>query len=135
MPVECSKMRCNARVPSISIGRGAPKNKARESNSQGSVDSEGSIGPVPVFQVALAGGLSNVHMQLADPGSGRSMEIDPGTYQSGDTRTLPNDIPFGTSNQSAELPREACIKCHFRRYFCADLEIQHACHHNPVAKS
>jgi hypothetical protein len=47
-----------------------------------------------------------MHMQLADPGSGRGMEINPGTYQSGDTRTLPNDMPFGTSNQSAEVPRK-----------------------------
>jgi len=69
---------------------------------QGPVDSVGAIEPVPVLQTE---GLSNVHMQLADPGSGRGMEIDPGTYQSGDTRTFPNDMPFGTSNQSAELPR------------------------------
>jgi hypothetical protein len=52
-------------------------------------------------------------MQLADPGSGEGMEIGPGTYQSGDTRTLPNDMPFGTSNQSAELPRRSVHKAMF----------------------
>lgn len=33
-------------------------------------------------------GLSNVHMQLADPGSGKVIKIGFGSYQSGDTRTL-----------------------------------------------
>jgi hypothetical protein len=65
-------------------------------------------------------------MQLADPGSGRGMEIDPGTYQSGDTRTFPNDMPFGTSNQSDELPQRSVHGATLGLHSCADLEIQYA---------
>lgn len=103
-----SKTSCNARVHTAVGCRRFP---GARHDSPASVSSQrpeylvGFIGPIPVLLLHSQDrkGLSNVHMQPADPGSGKGMEIlapiKAGTPAPCHSRQ--NDLPFGRSNQSA----------------------------------